>query len=604
MKKSVWIFLFAVLLPSAVLGWLALRSAGEQQIIFERRTAELYQKETDSLAVTVRDTVDAERRVFGETVHRLLAKGDPDALARDFTNTLADAWDVKAVGFVINRDGKLVSPSVATASKQPELQRFLLGNGGFLTSREPAIVYNWAGDNNAFRNSKLDYAKGKSPVSQGIGNTYAGGTNVGTLGGVAGKDAAQIMDLAAVNDGTARQGAPKGIASAPALKDATQAANQAPAGVSAFDFSGLTRAPGQKDGKEGLQAGMAPSGTTALAFDPQKLVEQKKQEKGSLAPVMPAQSEPLPAPKPASAPPVSALTTRAVTAAVGGKPAPPPREMPAFEMKPSAQDAPTKSAEPGDKMRGLARENEVLTKKAPEHAAAGEAAKRLAGKIDGLRSGSNSAVKAKVAKATEYDREAAAKPPQTPAAERRKEMESKDERPGRPHPTAPSSPAAMPQSAAAAPMPEPAAPMPLAGLRNSDPMQGGRNADETLAEQSKMTKSAAVALALNSAINRQVEPQQVPGVQGPVLSTVVPEEAEFRSLTEEGDEGMIARFAQDRLNLIFWLRPPEAPEMIFGCLVEAAHFSNLWKDVLERHSSLSRGNRTSLESKPEFVLAL
>ena len=56
MKKSVWIFLFAVLLPSVVLGWLALRSAEEEQIVFERRTAELYQKETDSLAVTVRET--------------------------------------------------------------------------------------------------------------------------------------------------------------------------------------------------------------------------------------------------------------------------------------------------------------------------------------------------------------------------------------------------------------------------------------------------------------------------------------------------------------------------------------------------------------------
>src|ERR1043166_5369812 len=143
MKKSVWIFLLAVFLPGAVLGWLALRSAEEQQIVFERRTAELYQKETESLAVTVRDTVDAERRVFGETVHRLLAKGDAEALARDFTNTLADAWEMKAVGFAINREGKLVSPSVASASKKPELHRFLLGNGGFLTSTEPAIVYNW-----------------------------------------------------------------------------------------------------------------------------------------------------------------------------------------------------------------------------------------------------------------------------------------------------------------------------------------------------------------------------------------------------------------------------------------------------------------------------
>ena len=49
MKRDIWIFLLAVLLPSVVLGWLALRSAEEQQIILEKRTAELYQKETENV---------------------------------------------------------------------------------------------------------------------------------------------------------------------------------------------------------------------------------------------------------------------------------------------------------------------------------------------------------------------------------------------------------------------------------------------------------------------------------------------------------------------------------------------------------------------------
>ena len=40
MKKSIWIFLLAVLLPSIVLGWLALRSADEQQIIENVRRGE------------------------------------------------------------------------------------------------------------------------------------------------------------------------------------------------------------------------------------------------------------------------------------------------------------------------------------------------------------------------------------------------------------------------------------------------------------------------------------------------------------------------------------------------------------------------------------
>src|SRR6187455_3490343 len=105
MKKSIWIFLLAVLLPGGVLGWLALRSAGEQQIIFERRTAELYQKETEDLASAVRDTVEMERRAFSDVVHRLLGKSDATELARDFTNTLADAWQRKAIGFAIGPDG-------------------------------------------------------------------------------------------------------------------------------------------------------------------------------------------------------------------------------------------------------------------------------------------------------------------------------------------------------------------------------------------------------------------------------------------------------------------------------------------------------------------
>ena len=271
MKKSVWIFLFAVLLPSVVLGWLALRSAEEQQIIFERRTAELYQKETEALAVTVRDTVDAKRRMFGETVHRLLAKGDADALARDFTNTLADAWEVKAVGFAINRDGKLVSPSVVAASKQPELQRFLLGNGGFLTSTEPAIVYNWAGDNNAFRNNKLEYVKGKSGTSQSTANTYFGVTGVVSSGGIAGKDV--VNDGGAVSAGTLGMGSRQDAgAGTLVLNGTTQAMNQQPGGTSAFDFSGVMRAQNQQGMDNAKRLADAPSGTAMPILMPEKPV--------------------------------------------------------------------------------------------------------------------------------------------------------------------------------------------------------------------------------------------------------------------------------------------------------------------------------------------
>ena len=165
MKKSIWIFLLAVLLPSAVLGWLALRSAEEQQIVFERRTAELYQKETEALAVTIRESVESERREFGETVHRLLAKGDAAALARDFSNTLADAWAQKAIGFALDEDGKLVSPTAQSAVRNPAWGKFLMDNGSFICSSEPAMVYAVSNENPAraaggYARSKISGAPG------------------------------------------------------------------------------------------------------------------------------------------------------------------------------------------------------------------------------------------------------------------------------------------------------------------------------------------------------------------------------------------------------------------------------------------------------------
>jgi signal transduction histidine kinase len=61
---------------------------------------------------------------------------------------------------------------------------------------------------------------------------------------------------------------------------------------------------------------------------------------------------------------------------------------------------------------------------------------------------------------------------------------------------------------------------------------------------------------------------------------------------------MLARFVQDKLDLIFWLRPPEAPEMVFGCLIEAADLGELWKELFANHVSEERTER------PAYVMAL
>jgi signal transduction histidine kinase len=140
-KRSIWIFLLAIVLPSVVLGWLALRSANEQQIILERRTAELYQKETDAVASSARSLIDQERRGFVERVRQLLASAPAAELARDFATKLTGVWPRPAIGFALSPDGDLISPSAEETSGDAERQKFLLNNTAFLSGRIPGTVY-------------------------------------------------------------------------------------------------------------------------------------------------------------------------------------------------------------------------------------------------------------------------------------------------------------------------------------------------------------------------------------------------------------------------------------------------------------------------------
>ncbi len=534
MKKSIWIFLLAVLLPSAVLGWLALRSAEEQQIIFERRTAELYQKETEALASTVREAVEAERRVFSETVRRLIARSDADALARDFTNTLTDAWPVKAVGFAIGPEGKLLSPNMAMAAKQPELQRFLVGNSSFLTSNEPAIVYNWAGDNNA--RGKFDFSRAKQLANNGA---FVGGREGNVL-------------------------------------FVSPTANDRDAGAQVQKKAELRGVADQQPA--------AP--TTELA----------RKEMSPPAELETSASAPKTAPaKPQAAPPPSAAGI-SLARTTAGPPVdlqakserllePMPAAAPRPTSKPSLAVAEEKPLELSD--RGHSKAN-ALTPQSPSPGATlttGESADGIAGKSMG---------------STRLDDEARTR---RSMGEAKKAADYVDEKLKR----APESP--PPAPAAAAPLVT-AAQSKSTTMDKADGLRartsgGGMTAEpDPLAGSGPLGNVSNASFALNNTQNRMVEPQQLLGQQGAAVSTLVPETAEFRSLTEGADDGLIARFVQDKLNLIFWLRPPEAPETIFGCLIEAGHFPNSWKSILERHRASLRSSYSALESKPEFVLAL
>jgi signal transduction histidine kinase len=79
---------------------------------------------------------------------------------------------------------------------------------------------------------------------------------------------------------------------------------------------------------------------------------------------------------------------------------------------------------------------------------------------------------------------------------------------------------------------------------------------------------------------RNVVPQRVVQENAPVLSQVVSATADFRALTSDEPQGALSRYVQDRLEIVFWLRPPQSPEMVFGCVIAAEALSDLWPQAL------------------------
>ncbi|MEP6811074.1 MAG: HAMP domain-containing sensor histidine kinase, partial [Chthoniobacterales bacterium] len=91
---------------------------------------------------------------------------------------------------------------------------------------------------------------------------------------------------------------------------------------------------------------------------------------------------------------------------------------------------------------------------------------------------------------------------------------------------------------------------------------------------------------------RNVVPQRVLEENVPAVSQLVPATADFRALTSDHSEGVVTRFSQDRLEILFWLRPPGAPGMVFGCLVPVEALRERWRDALPEKAA------------PDFVLAV
>ena len=167
MKKVALVFVVAVLLPSLVLAWLAVRSLRDQQFLLERQQSLLDQRVTDALAQNISGYLAQRQQEFAAQVESLAANRDAQTLAAQFDNQIRQRWPLAEVGFCVTASGKILSPS---PNARPEAQLFRLDNGGFLGNREPVEVYLNAnnaivGGGNPGANNVLNYSRGQANQS-------------------------------------------------------------------------------------------------------------------------------------------------------------------------------------------------------------------------------------------------------------------------------------------------------------------------------------------------------------------------------------------------------------------------------------------------------
>ena len=554
MKKTVWIFLLAVLLPSAVLGWLALRSAEEQQIVFERRTAELYQKETESLAASVREAVESERRSFGDTVHKLLAKGDASALARDFANTLNDAWGRRAVGFVIGPDGRMISPSAAAAAKNQTWGKFLMDNGSFLCSTAPAQVYfspaesqgkitSRAGAKGGYNSNPGNIYNNAQPQSEVLANTgsaYSNSLNVRPAQPALQRmnvdeqaGAKQTAQLPADVEQKLKEPAPDPVIAAGG-RDGDL--NKRAKGVS-------VAAEGQVNSADAFAAG-GDSRTKATDVTGRLAITktERAEEAGKLKV---EKSKSVPAATVAAIPPPSSVL--------------PTMEKKPEAPKPLAPQAPAARKDDGD----------FSDESKPKRQVAAATLVKSDSEIATKPVASNERAVSPATMMAEKDSAGGLVKKRGEADEERQRIEINNFKE--------------------------AWKAPDDGRAQSSVAfdKAATGPDAPFAQPAPAAKSEMKPL------NRKVEPQQVIVTSDNNWSTILPSTSDFHTLTKNGDEGTVSRFVQDKLDLVFWIRPPEAPELVFGCLVDAAELHALWPALF---AETQGGERTG--ERPPFVLAL
>jgi len=138
MKKVALVFTLAVIAPSLVLAWLAVRSLRDQEFVADRQQTLLYQNLADSTAAAIAQHLTSAQRAFAYRVENLFKTGQSRQLAEQFDNRLRAAWPLAEVGFAVALDGGVLAPSLLSSG---EARKFRVENDRFLCSTESCEVY-------------------------------------------------------------------------------------------------------------------------------------------------------------------------------------------------------------------------------------------------------------------------------------------------------------------------------------------------------------------------------------------------------------------------------------------------------------------------------
>src|SRR5262245_35013532 len=117
MRKVALVFVLAIVAPSLVLAWLAMRSLRDQQLVLERQETLLCEGVGEAISRALLDELARWQRDFSRQIDELLAKGEPAELARRFDAALRGRWTNAIIGFAVALDGDVLSPSLSTSSE-------------------------------------------------------------------------------------------------------------------------------------------------------------------------------------------------------------------------------------------------------------------------------------------------------------------------------------------------------------------------------------------------------------------------------------------------------------------------------------------------------